>query len=280
MNDKPSVPDDRSVSRAENRCEKSDTGSFFDGYVADWDNFYKTQADSGRAFDYRNRQRILVEILTRRLGPGSRLLEFGCGAGHTAVQLSQLGYDLTCLDISPGMAEATRRSYAQANLKAEIGVGTVHDLREPSQRFDAVFALGVMEYVPDHAATLRRVHELLKPGGLCVLSFTNADSPCFRVEAPLKYVTARALHLFTRDPRYLNIAYTKGRLHRSPDVSALYEQSGFQVEDVQFFSYGIRLSSCWLPPLFIVRRLDSRLKDSRLKSWGRGFMTVGYKPQP
>ena len=261
-----------------NQHSFAQAGAVFDDYADVWGSFYDSDSESGRAFDYRNRQRTLLELVDRFLRPQADILEFGCGAGQTAALLASRGHRLSCLDISPKMVEATHRTLSASGLTANVACGTLHDVSYPPASFDAVVAMGVMEYVPDHEATLRRVYELLRPGGISLLSFTNADSPFLVFEAPLRRVVGRFLHVLTHKEHYRNIADSKGRLNRLGELTKLHEQCGFAIQSTRFYSYGFRLSSWWLPPLFVVRRLDAKLNHSRLSDWGRGFILVARKP--
>lgn len=254
-----------------------DVGLFFDQYAADWDSFYGPQA-GGRAFDYLNRQRVALACADELLPQPSRILEFGCGAGHTAVELAKRGHRVACVDISAEMIAATERTFARVNLPAQSWQGTVHDVPDAWGSFDAVMAYGVMDYIPDAAGTLRRVAELLKPGGFCVLSYTNSATPFRWIELPLKRFAAALAYVVTRQTRFRDVAFRTSSGHSSAKVRDLYQAAGLQFVEDRYFSYGLRLGRFWCPPLFVVRRWDRLWSRSWLRGMGRGFMAIGRKP--
>jgi cyclopropane fatty-acyl-phospholipid synthase-like methyltransferase len=62
---------------------------------------------------------LLLAALNPR--PGSRVLEIGCGTGHTAVHLARRWRcQVHAVDIAPEMVEATRRAAQAAGVAARI----------------------------------------------------------------------------------------------------------------------------------------------------------------
>jgi len=61
-------------------------------------------------------------------------------------------------------------------------------------------------------------------------------------------------------------------------VRGLYERAGLQCEIFEYFGFGLRVGSFWIPPLSWVRRWDATLGQGVFRSLGRGFVAVGRKP--
>jgi ubiquinone/menaquinone biosynthesis C-methylase UbiE len=111
--------------------------------------------------------RALVERL--QLAPNAEFLDIGCGFGY-AVRLAADRVPAgraVGVDVSPQMLRQARKRAA--------GFGNVefHECAFPQHtfahaRFDVVFAMESVYYMPDLAAALREVHRLLKPGGAFV----------------------------------------------------------------------------------------------------------------
>jgi SAM-dependent methyltransferase len=70
------------------------------------------------------------------LSPGSRILEIGCGTGQATRDLIRRGYDVTCVELGPNLAEVARRAVPEA----EIVVSSFEEWDPGSRRFDLVFA--------------------------------------------------------------------------------------------------------------------------------------------
>jgi cyclopropane fatty-acyl-phospholipid synthase-like methyltransferase len=253
-------------------------GKAFDLYARDYDQFYQADAADVRSFDYRNRRQIALRLADDLLPPRASLLEFGCGAGHTAVELARRGYKMVCVDISEQMVSATQRTMSEAQQPAEVRLGTVADVPLECGPFDGVLAMGVMDYIAQPPETLARVVELLKPGGICLLSFTNAATPVRWIELPLKRAAALGLYAATRDARYRDIAFPMSHAHTRRQVCAWYAQAGLTCESFEYFGFGLRFGSRSIPPLSWVQRWNAALGQSRVRALGRGFVAVGRKP--
>jgi SAM-dependent methyltransferase len=112
-------------------------------------------------------------LLAHHLAPGMRLLDVGCGAGREAVALARAGLAVTAVDLAPAMAALTRRRAAAAGLPVAVLAGDALELEWAPASFDAVYlAAGVYSHIPGRArrvATLARLRERLRPGGLLAL---------------------------------------------------------------------------------------------------------------
>jgi 2-polyprenyl-6-hydroxyphenyl methylase/3-demethylubiquinone-9 3-methyltransferase len=69
--------------------------------------------------------------------------------------------------------EAARRHAAGAGLEIDYRAGRVEELEGEGRTFDVVVCLEVVEHVPDQAAFLKACAELVRPGGLMLLSTIN-----------------------------------------------------------------------------------------------------------
>jgi 2-polyprenyl-3-methyl-5-hydroxy-6-metoxy-1,4-benzoquinol methylase len=115
---------------------------------------------------FRIRNRFLLERLDA-LGvrPGASVLDAGCGWGLLLLALETKGYRVTGLDHSP---ELLRRLDRPGRTLIEA------DLRQPpgtdAPSFDAVLAIDVLEHADDDALLVRRLLDLVAPGGLLLVS--------------------------------------------------------------------------------------------------------------
>lgn len=114
-----------------------------------------------------------AEVFETYFSEPGRVLDLGCGAGRTTVELHRQGHDVIGVDISEGMVEAAREQFPA--LTVEVGDAT--DLRFDDDAFDHVlFSYCGLDYVyPERARheALREVHRVLAPGGYFAFSTHN-----------------------------------------------------------------------------------------------------------
>jgi SAM-dependent methyltransferase len=103
------------------------------------------------------------------LGPGSRLLDVGCGSGGPALYLARaFGAHVTGADRNPeGIATAARLAEQQG--LADVSRFVTADAGQPlpfdDGQFDAVVCIDAINHFPNRAGVLQEWHRLLKPGG-------------------------------------------------------------------------------------------------------------------
>jgi len=109
------------------------------------------------------------------LPAGVRILDLACGKGRHARYLAEKGFELTGLDISPSNIAFARQ------FEHERLTFYQHDMRLPFRvnYFDAILniftSFGYFDTDEDHLKTLVNVYQGLKPGGLFLLDFFNAQ---------------------------------------------------------------------------------------------------------
>jgi 2-polyprenyl-3-methyl-5-hydroxy-6-metoxy-1,4-benzoquinol methylase len=95
--------------------------------------------------------------------PGERILEIGCGTGQLTRALVARGRDVTCVESAAHLASVARRTAPGAR----IVVSRFEDW-EPDGLYDAVCCATAWHWLDPGAAT-RKVHGLLRPGGVLAL---------------------------------------------------------------------------------------------------------------
>ena len=116
-----------------------------------------------------NRERNFWTVSLLDIQPGDRVLEIGFGPGlaiERAARLASRGR-VVGLDHSEVMwkvASRRNRGAIEAGL-VELRRADVADLPIPSVGFDKVFTVNCMMFWPDPVAALRRLREVMRPGG-------------------------------------------------------------------------------------------------------------------
>jgi MPBQ/MSBQ methyltransferase len=101
------------------------------------------------------------------VGPGTRLLDVGCGIGGTSRMAAMAGAEVTGIDLSSDFVETATTLTERVRLADRIRFvktpGEALPLEEAS--FDAAVMVHVGMNIPDKQAVFAEVHRVLVPGG-------------------------------------------------------------------------------------------------------------------
>jgi SAM-dependent methyltransferase len=162
------------------------------------------------------------EDLTRmvqaaRLNGTERVLDAGCGAGHTALAFAPGAAEVVAYDLTPTMLEQVE------NLAAERGVhnvttrlGDVENLPFEDASFDLVVSRYSAHHWPHPVIALQEFQRVLKPGGQFILSDIVAS------DAPALDTFLQTIELL-RDPSHV-------RDHRIGEWLGMMDEAGFEGE--------------------------------------------------
>jgi 2-polyprenyl-6-hydroxyphenyl methylase/3-demethylubiquinone-9 3-methyltransferase len=104
---------------------------------------------------------------------GLSVLDIGCGGGLVSEPLARLGARVTGIDpTTDAIAVAQRHAEAQG-LAIDYRTARAEDLIAAGESFDAVVCLEVIEHVPDVGVFIKTIAQLVRPGGVLVLSTLN-----------------------------------------------------------------------------------------------------------
>jgi len=100
------------------------------------------------------------------LKENAKILDLGCGNGFVTQQVANWGYEVMGVDPHPVAIEAAQKNYKGINF--ELKDSSDKNLKKAS--FDFIYALEVIEHVYDPFRFLSDCHNLLRPGGMLLLS--------------------------------------------------------------------------------------------------------------
>jgi SAM-dependent methyltransferase len=117
------------------------------------------------------RVRLAIEAVAPAMRAGARLVDLGCGGGQLCQHAARLGWSAVGVDNAPGMIEEARA--AAGELEIEWVVADYDRTGLPAGGFDAVTALGLIEYLPDDDGLFAEAARLLRSGGRFGVSCRN-----------------------------------------------------------------------------------------------------------
>jgi ubiquinone/menaquinone biosynthesis C-methylase UbiE len=99
-----------------------------------------------------------------------RVLDLGCGAGHTALAMAPGAAHVTAVDVTPSMVATATRLTAERGVKnLSIRVADVVDLPFPDAQFDIVTSRVAAHHFADPRPALSEALRVLRPGGRLLL---------------------------------------------------------------------------------------------------------------
>ena len=173
-------------------------------------------------------------FLKERMGTGKRVLDIGCRDGALTGYYSE-GNEVIGVDIDSDALSRAKEAYGITTIHADLnGAWPVEGT------FDAVVACEVLEhlYYPDQV--LKKIHGVLKPGGVLLGSIPHA----FSLQSRFRLLMANKKGTALQDPTHINHFW-------GPDFKRLIEDAGFvDVEVIDMVTTKFKLLSKVFPYTF------------------------------
>ncbi|HUB76916.1 MAG TPA: class I SAM-dependent methyltransferase [Solirubrobacteraceae bacterium] len=104
------------------------------------------------------------------VGPGTRLLDAGCGSGMALVLAERRGAIPSGLDVTPGLLAIARERLPHADLRE----GELEELPFADGAFDAVIGVNSFQFAADPRRAFAQAARVTRPGGIVVASLFAA----------------------------------------------------------------------------------------------------------
>lgn len=143
--------------------------------------------------------------------PPGHLLEVGCAGGRFMYTMAQQGWQVAGIEPDSKSAEKARA------LGYSVYTGTLEDAPKPPLQYDLVVGWMVVEHLHAPVASLRKLHEWVKPGGWLAISVPNAASLEFRIFKDAWFALQVPTHISHFTPR---------------TITQILQHSGWKVERI------------------------------------------------
>ncbi|MFA6455993.1 MAG: class I SAM-dependent methyltransferase [Bacteroidota bacterium] len=197
--------------------------------------------------------RRAIQHVLNRIAPPKHVLDAGCGLGDFLFTMPEIRNTehATGIDASNSNIELCNRfagTLQRAN--THFICGDLITTEFPTDQ-DVILCIGVLMYIQQDSALMKKFHEALSPEGTLI------------VYVPVNY--RRTLKLYTQLSKHPNFDYDHiiGRPHTYTDesIEQLFSAAGFHIEERRF-SYG---------PIAATMFEISAILEWMIKTWHPGF---------
>ncbi|MEO0477584.1 MAG: class I SAM-dependent methyltransferase [Planctomycetota bacterium] len=165
-----------------------------------------------------------IERAEAWIGPSASVLDAGCAGGQITLDLAGHVDQVLGIDLSPkliNIARARQAGLGVTNVRFEAI--TAEDVSLLPGAFEAITAYSLLHLVDDQPATLRRFHELLKPGGTLIVELPCKEDIGLHFRTLIKLIT-----LVGKAPVVT--------LYREAENRAMFEHAGFEVREIRVYN--------------------------------------------
>ncbi len=208
-----------------------ETREVFDRYATDYHQRARLEKYNFSSLIFQRRKELVLQFLDRYQMRG-RLLDFGMGPGVFAGEASRRGIHFHGIDVAP---EMVRLAAEMGIPNATYEVGGLEALKQYPGAFDAVMAIGLIDYLEDTAAVFAAFADTLKVGGYLLVSFRNKNA----LPTVLRDTTRRVYRgLIGNGPWRRQSVFASGILEKTfsarADLQPLLAGLNFEILDVAY----------------------------------------------
>ncbi len=146
------------------------------------------QAAASRWWDPQGEMRPLHDLNPVRLayverpGPltGRRILDVGCGGGLLAEAMARKGAQVVGLDLADELLEVAKLHALESGTRLDYRLESAEEhLVQNAGTYDVVTCMEMLEHVPDPAAVVAALAQLVRPGGHVFVSTINRTAKAY-----------------------------------------------------------------------------------------------------
>jgi SAM-dependent methyltransferase len=194
---------------------------------------------------------LTVDFDRLAIGPGTRVLDIGCGMGRHSFEAFRRGASVTAADLDrKALAEVDKMSEAMVEAgeaptgsKLTTKVVNVLDMPFATGSFDVIIASEILEHIPQDVAAMSEITRVLKPGGQAAITVPRCgpEEVCWLLSED--YHSTPGGHV---------------RIYRGDQLVARLQGAGLRPQETAY-AHALHSPYWWLKCAVGVRRDDATL---------------------
>lgn len=134
---------------------------------------------SDKNFTYRN----IVKVLKRYSRKKKKILDIGCGVGTIDFYLAKKGHKVTGIDASENAINIAKLNakYFGLDRRVRYYFKDFLGMNLLKERYDLVICSEVLEHLHDDKKALLKIFQLLRKGGLVLITVPSKNAPLFKL---------------------------------------------------------------------------------------------------
>jgi len=150
------------------------------------------------------------------------VLDYGCATGIISNAIADKVKEIHAIDISPKMIEMAKTIASERNIEnIHYAPGTIFQESLKKEQFNVILAFRILHMLEDIRTVIRRINELLKPGGIFISVFACLGEK--------KGLMGMLVLLASK----LKIVPVKVNLFKLPELQELMTSEGFEIVEYE-----------------------------------------------
>lgn len=161
---------------------------------------------------------IILNILKDYVHGKKDILDIGCGAGTISLYLAKKGkHNILGIDVSEIAIESSKKSAAILSIKNAWFETMNFPIDTPKGKYDIILCFEVIEHLKKDQLAINRIFNMLKAGGIIILSTPSLNAPLFRMGYAKRF-DEKVGHL---------------RRYNVEQLSSMFKTEGFKILEIK-----------------------------------------------
>lgn len=224
-----------------------------------WEGLYSNHKDPPNFMIYElsNRKKFVLQMMDNFANNKKlNILDIGCGTGHYLEEIIKRGHNAFGSDIAKGMLLKCKNRLNQEN-NSKLLLSNIESLPFPSDYFDLIICVGVIEYLSNISISINEMRRILKNNGLLIITAPNMLSIKFMTDPYylkrfVKFIGVKTgLIKIKKSSNQLNVALNDDFNNKRffyYSLKKLFSSMGFKLHSLKAVAYGPQ--TFWLKPIF------------------------------